>query len=601
MESDLHDLGRWAELPSYLVSLDAPDARLDGITELAVKAADADIGGISLIFQAQIWMPSRYGIEPQYLPRSGSFCTWAVENGAGEFEVEDASADPRFSPNPLVAAGPGLRHYAGIALHGQGGHLIGTLWVMSRQARRLEPGQWAHLRLVAGIAAETLASRYCDDTTGMYNRTVFLHHLQCVLERSGRGAQVAVGYLNLAGFRGVNDVHGRPAGNGLLRAFGARLAQWAGPSALLGHLGGDQFAFALTGTAAEIGARIDGLRGAIDAAPDADDGAAPQLRARIGLWRQDLPHLGDASEVLDAAETAAAAIARTCPHSEVREYDSALKAGSRLRYELDEVIRGAGRYGRLEVHYQPQVDIGGGGLVGLEALVRWRHPQYGLVGPGRFIPQAEASCQIVDLDLHVLSTVCADLAAWIARGLEPVPVALNLSRASLLHPRTLPRLGEVLAASGVPGRLLEFEITESLLLDSLHDLQQRVAALRALGVRIAIDDFGTGYSNLDALNDLHFDRLKADRRFVDGVAANPKKAGLFLLIKGIAELSGAELLCEGLERHDDLLWLRSQGALRVQGWYFSAARPAAAVETWLERFAQASRPLPVEALRTLLD
>ena len=599
MSSDLLDHVRWAEPPPYIVSVDAPDPRLDSITELAVKSTGADIGGISLIFQSQIWMPSRYGVEARYLPRAGSFCTWAVE-GTDRFEVPDASTDARFSPNPLVSGALRLRHYAAMPLRGAGPHLTGTLWVMSREPRTLSPAQFAQLRLMADIAADMLSARYCDSTTGMYNRNVFLHHLQCVLDHTTEGPTILVGYLNLVGFRRMNDVHGRSGGDRVLRQFGARMLDWAAPRGLLGHLGGDRFAFALTGPDDALRERVALLGAAIDA-PFVDDcGAVQQLRARIGTWQHPLPCTGAADDVLDAAETAAAAIDTVREHSIVRAYDSALRTGSRLRYELGDVLRGADRYGELEVHYQPQVDIGTGGLLGMEALVRWRHPDFGLVEPQSFIGQAEASGDIVELDMRVMDIVCRDLRGWRERDLAAVPVALNLSRDSLLHPRMLERLEAALVANGVPAHLLEFEITESLMLESPGLLQERVAALRLLGVRIAVDDFGTGYSNLDALANLRFDRLKADRRFVDGVAANPRTAGLLLLIKGIADLSGAELLCEGLERRDDLDWLVGHGAQRVQGWYFSAARPGAAVEAWLTRFAHAAAPLPVEDMRALL-
>jgi c-di-GMP phosphodiesterase len=595
MESDLFDLGRWAELPSYIVSVDAPDPKLDSITELAVRVTDADVGGISLLFQSQIWMPSRHGIDACYLPRAGSFCTWAVDGEPGPFEVPDASADPRFSANPLVAGAPHLRHYAGVPLRGAGGHLVGTLWVMGRAARTLDERQFGQLALVADIAADTLTARYCDPVTGMYNRTMFLHHLQCVLERGGRDAGIAVGHLDLAGFRDVNDVHGRAAGDEVLRCAGTRLLAWAGPHGLLGHLGGDRFAFALCGADAAIDARLASLCAALDGLEETvpDGGAGdecpnpPPLRARIGVCRH-------------AAETAAASIGAVRERSVVHVYDSALRSGPRLRYELGEVIRGACLYGALEVHYQPQVDVEAGCLIGLEALVRWRHPSFGLVGPNRFIGQAEASGEIVDLDLFVLDQVCRDLRDWRARGLAPVPVGLNLSRISLLHPTLPARLDAALAAGGLPGSLLEFEVTESLMLDAAEPLQERVAALRALGVRIAVDDFGTGYSNLDVLHKLPFDRLKVDRRFVDGVAGCARTAGLFLLIQGIAALSGAELVCEGLEREDDLDWLRRHGAHRVQGWYFSAARPGSTVAAWLAGTARAPGPAPVEALRALL-
>jgi EAL domain-containing protein (putative c-di-GMP-specific phosphodiesterase class I) len=181
-------------------------------------------------------------------------------------------------------------------------------------------------------------------------------------------------------------------------------------------------------------------------------------------------------------------------------------------------------------------------------------------------------------------------------------VALNASHLTLMHPDMLARTQALLTESGVSGVLLEVEVTESLMLDAPELLRERVTALRALGVRIAVDDFGTGYSNLDTLSSFPFDRLKADRRFVHGVATNPKTAGLLTLIRGIAGVFGAELLCEGLERQDDLDWLQQQGIGCVQGWYFGAAHPASEVQAWLVRFQeQAGCRLDPLALRALLN
>jgi EAL domain-containing protein (putative c-di-GMP-specific phosphodiesterase class I) len=193
---------------------------------------------------------------------------------------------------------------------------------------------------------------------------------------------------------------------------------------------------------------------------------------------------------------------------------------------------------------------------------------------------------------------------WLDAGLPVVPVSLNFSRRSLLHPRVIADLQAVLERYAIPGHLLEFEVTESQLLETVDLVAPRVAEFRALGAHIAVDDFGTGYSNLDAISSFPFDRLKVDRQFVSGVAESEKVAGLFQLIKGISELFKAELLCEGLEQEADLQWLAAHGASRVQGWYFSAARtPDAIVRilTALRDRGDDDTPLSVAQLRALLQ
>lgn len=592
------------------VLTDRPDPKLDYITHLAVQATGADSGGISLLFQSQMWLPSHRGSRPFVLPRSSSFCSSAVDGGGDWFEVEDARADPRFAAHPQVAQAPYYRHYAAVPLRSDSRHLLGTLWVMGAAPRRLDAGQAAQLRLMSRIVVDLLELRYCDPVSGMFNRAVFVHHLQHMLGRQA-GMTLTVGLVDLIGFRQVNDLFRRETGDRILRLMGERLEAWAA-GALLGHLGADSFAFALvTPPGADaapdspdaLEARLDRLCSLIDQPFEVEPGCMHTLHARIGFRRVALPCDERAADLLDAADIAASSIRPLLGQSSVHEYDAALMARARLRYELRETIRGMPRFGRLVVHYQPQVDVARGRLIGLEALVRWCHPVYGLVGPAMFVPQAEHSGRIFELDMHVLELVCRDLMDWRARGLAVAPVALNFSRASLMHSGIFARLAQVLEATGVPGELLEFEVTESLLLDSQQLLCQRVSALRALGVRVAVDDFGTGYSNLDALTSFPFDRLKADRRFVHGVASDSRTAGVFALIQGVAAVFDAELLCEGLEDEADLAWLAGRGVHCVQGWYFSRARPGAAIERVLRRFqeAQAARaPLSVPEMRALL-
>jgi len=578
---------------------ESPDPKLDYITRLAVQATGADIGGISLMFKSRIWLPSHIGIQDSFFARPGSFCDRAVGGDGDWFEVEDACLDPRFADNALVTRAPHYRHYAGVPLRGESAHLLGNLWVMSANPRALDAAQMAQLRLLARIAADLLELRYCDPVTGMFNRAVFLHHLQRMLLEE-EGALVAVGMVDLIGFRQVNDLFRRETGDRILRLMGKRIEDWA-DGALLGHLGADQFAFAMVSPPAEHEARIARLCAAIDQPFEVEPGTMHTLHARIGIRRQQLPCEESADGLLDTADIAASSIRQQQGASAVHEYDAALMARARLRYELREAIRGALRFGRLEVHYQPQVDVALGRLIGLEALVRWRHPVYGLVGPAMFVPQAESSGRIFELDMHVLELVCHDLMDWRERGLQVPPVALNFSRASLMHTQVFTRLADILAATGVPGDLLEFEVTESQLLDSPTLLHQRISALRALGVRVAVDDFGTGYSNLDALTSFPFDRLKADRRFVHGVASDARTAGVFALIQGIAAVFDVELLCEGLEDEADLSWLAERGVHCVQGWYFSRALPVHAIERVLRRFQEAqATPLSVPAMRALL-
>ena len=592
---------RLAELSHYVMTQDSSDPSLDFITGLAIKSVGADIGGISLVYQSQIWLPSRIGMDERHVPRSGSFCTWVVGSEGEWFEIPDASIDPRFSANPLVSQPPHYRHYAAVPLAGARGYLLGTLWVMRRSTEPYNPEQVLLLKGMAGLVVDTLELRYCNDITGLSNRKVFLHHLQLGLEQT-RLPHVMAGYIDLMGFRQLNEVFGRSCGNQVLRIVGERLSEWAGPSNLVGHLGGDKFCFALFGERRAQADSLERLKNELSAPFTLAQGSTQAVHARIGVEHHDTPYLGAAASLLDAAETAASSIAGGHLRTTVKEYGFELLARSHMVFELQGALDGVGQYGTLTAHYQPQVDYLQGRLIGLEALVRWQHPSRGLVYPTSFIPLAESTDKIYQLDLRVLSQVCSDMRSWLDAGLPVVPVSLNFSRRSLLHPSVIADLKRLLEQYGIAGDMLEFEVTESQLLETLELVSPRVAEFRALGVRIAVDDFGTGYSNLDAINSFPFDRLKVDRQFVNGVASNERVAGLFRLIQGIAELFEAELLCEGLEHEADLAWLAERGAGRVQGWYFSAARtPEAIVDilTALRDRGPAAAPLTIAELRAL--
>jgi len=604
LPDELTETRRLAELSRYAVTLDQSDPKLDVVTELAIKSVHADIGGISLVFQSQIWLPSRIGVDARHVPRAGSFCTWVVNSvdEADFFEVEDAALDLRFSTNPLVSHPPHYHHYAAVPLKGAQGYLLGTLWVMSKRSRRLAQEQVLLLQGMARLVVDTLELRYCNDVTGMANRNVFLHHLQLGLEQSVQ-PHVVVGFVDLIGFRQLNDVFGRDKGNYVLRELGARLSAWAGKDNLVGHLGGDKFSFALFGQHDDHVAMLERLKDVICEPMVLGAGTPQVLHARIGIEHHDTPYAGAAAALLDAADLAASSIANGFLRTTVKEYGRELLARSHMMYELQGALDGDPRHGQLVVYYQPQVNYALGSVIGMEALARWQHPARGLVPPNNFIPLAESTDKIYQLDLHVLEQVCRDMRAWQDAGLPVVPVSLNFSRRSLLHPNVLADLQSLLARYRIHGHMLEFEVTESQLLDTLELVSPRVAQFRALGVRIAVDDFGTGYSNLDAINSFPFDRLKVDRQFVNGVAGSARIAGLFHLIQGIAELFQAELLCEGLEQEDDLEWLAERGASCVQGWYFSAALTPEAIVHVLgclrDRPADAP-PLAVPELRALL-
>jgi diguanylate cyclase (GGDEF)-like protein len=583
---------RLAELSCYRVTFEHNDPILDTLTQLAVDATAGDIAGISLLYRSELWLASRIGVNVAVMPRAGSLCTYAIQAGTDDvYEIEDASIDPRFRHNPLVDNPHPFRHYASVPLRGSHGYMLGTLWIMHHAPARLSVAQSNLFRGLARLVVESLELRYNNDVTGMSNRTVFLHHLQLELERR-RAPHIVVGYVDLIAFRQINELFGRESGDSALRIIGERLVEWAGPENLVSHLGGAKYAFALLQDSASAARRIEALGAALSEPVQLEESGAHRVRARVGIAHHDTRSHTLAISLLDAADTAASTISSTVRQTTIREFGAELLARSRVIFELQGALDGDTSFGEIMPYYQPQVDFAKGSIIGMEALVRWQHPAKGLILPDEFVELAESTGKIYQLENLVLEKICSDLRQWVDAGLDPAPVSFNYSRTSLLNNDVIPDFQRTLARYAIPTHLLELEVTETQLLENFQSLSSRVAQFRALGVRIAVDDFGTGHSNLDAISSFHFDRLKVDRQFVDGVSKNDRSAGLFYLIQGIADLFNAELLCEGLEQPEDLRWLTNHGVVLVQGWYFSTARPAAEIARILKTFRDRSPNAP---------
>jgi len=249
------------------------------------------------------------------------------------------------------------------------------------------------------------------------------------------------------------------------------------------------------------------------------------------------------------------------------------------RMFIETGLRRALTQGELFLHYQPQVDTRSGQLVGAEALVRWRHPERGMIAPDQFIAVAEDCGLIEPLGRWVFTEACRQLRAWEDSGLHGLQLAVNISALEFNRPGFLPQVSDILAASGVNPVQIELEITESLLMQSLPELSERLGELTALGLKLALDDFGTGYSSLGYLKRLPLSRLKIDKSFVAGVPGSPEGEAIIRASLSMAHDLGLDVVAEGVETDDQRDFLLSHGCDRLQGYLI--ARPMAA-----EAFAQ---------------
>jgi diguanylate cyclase (GGDEF)-like protein len=401
---------------------------------------------------------------------------------------------------------------------------------------------------------------------------------------------VGVLLVDLDDFKLVNDTMGHGTGDELLVAVAARLTATLRPHDLAARLGGDEFAILVEGAAhtfeiEEIAARVvDGL-----AVPlDVDSGLATSVSVGVATT----PGARGAAEMLSQADLALYA-AKAAGKGRWCRYQPGLHLAAVDRLEVRTELERAIASGAFTLRYQPIVELGSGLIVGVEALVRWRHPRRGLVAPGEFIHVAEETGLVVPLGSWVLDRALADLARW-RRESAPgtsVTVSVNVSAVQVRDPGFLNALIEALARWNVPAESLVLEITETALLAEDERVTADLAALRELGLHIAIDDFGTGYSSLDYLRRHAVDVLKIDRSFLDGVESSGRQAALVGAIVHLSQALGLRVVAEGVETAAQRNALLQAGCRLGQGYLFSVPVPADEIVPWL--LATAPRPADV--------
>jgi diguanylate cyclase (GGDEF)-like protein len=445
--------------------------------------------------------------------------------------------------------------------------------------------------VTARKAAQARVARLAlhDPLTGLPNRALFQDRLAQALARArrtgdlGEGEQVAVMLLDLDGFKDVNDALGHETGDRLLQAVAARLAPIVRASDTLARLGGDEFALVQAGVrrssdAAALAGKL--LRRL--AKPCELDGHAFHVSASLGIAL--FPRDGENPETLLRHADLALYRAKAEGRGAFRCFEPGMDAAARARRRLEGELRVALERKEFVLHYQPQLDLHTGRFTGAEALVRWHHPERGLVMPGAFVPLAEATGLIRPLGEWVLREACRQAAAWRAAGLPPLTVAVNLSPTQLRDADLPGMVARVLRRRAGVSLRLELEITETVLMETLGSEAGGVLArLVAGGVELAIDDFGTGYSSLSYLKQLPARSLKIDRAFVAGLGVD---AADTVLVRSMVEMAhglGKRVVAEGVETETQLAFLRALGCDAAQGFLLARPQPAEDVSGLLAR------------------
>jgi diguanylate cyclase (GGDEF)-like protein/PAS domain S-box-containing protein len=417
-----------------------------------------------------------------------------------------------------------------------------------------------------------------DPLTLLANRSLFRNRVEHALALAQRSRQrVAVLFLDLDNFKNVNDSLGHDAGDRLLQAAAQRLVKSTRPSDTVARLGGDEFAILLEGISesADVERVAATITGSFDE-PLQLDGTDTWMAASIGIA---FSQPGDDTEQLLRNADIAMYSAKAAGKARFVVFQPRMQEQLRERLRLEEDINRALERGEFFLEYQPVVDLERRELLGIEALVRWNHPEQGLVMPGAFIPTAEESGQIVDLGRWVLMEACRAVRNWrdsIAAG-DGLRVAVNISGRHLQHADLVADVRSALEASGLEPANLVIELTESTIMHNTEVNLERFRELKALGIKLAIDDFGMGYSSLSYLHRFPIDILKIDRSFVGRLTEQDEGPELARAVVMLGETLGLETVAEGVEHEEQVVKLLELGCVAAQGFLFARSAPLAAV------------------------
>lgn len=427
-------------------------------------------------------------------------------------------------------------------------------------------------RVPKQLQEQLLKQAVTDTLTGLLNRHGFLQALQTALSRNQRSHKsLALLYLDLDGFKRINDTLGHPSGDQLLRMMADRLRRCTRAYDVVGRLGGDEFTVLLDGLeTAEDAARIAEKMLETIITPVELQGLQLSVSASIGI--ATFPDLSDVDSMMQAADMAMYQ-AKAEGRNQYRFFTAEMNGRARARLLLEESLRQAVATEEFSLHYQPQIHLRDGSLRGFEALLRWQHHQAGMVSPGIFVPLLEETGLINRIGGWVIEQACKQRHSWNTSFPSSMVISANLSGRQFGVPELVDQVLRLLERYDLPPAQLELEVTESSLVQDIEHSQRVLQTLRREGVRIAIDDFGTGYSSLAYLRQFEIDTLKIDRSFIINALAFEKDAAIVESLISLSRKLNVEVIAEGVETIEQLYWLQKAGCDCVQGYFFAKPLP----------------------------
>jgi diguanylate cyclase (GGDEF)-like protein/PAS domain S-box-containing protein len=606
---------------SQILEMIAMSAPLEAILDALARLVESQLSGIlcSMLILSEDGRRLRHGaapsLAPQYVkaidgveigPSAGS-CGAAAYRRQPVI-VTDILADPLWADYRDMAKPHGYRSCWSTPILSDRGEALAVFAMYSRSVRAPSSVETRLLEVAVHIAGIAIARRRAeeriqfmathDELTGLPNRARFGEQLAEALQGAAqRGAWLSVVYADFDNFKFVNDSLGHSAGDSLLKTMAERMVAAVGPNDIVSRLGGDEFVVLLIDPpkdAPTIGAMLHRIRSAV-VAPVEMDGRSFRITSSFGA--AIYPMDGATAETLLANADAAMYRAKESGGDDLVFYVPEINANLRERLTLLEELRNADPSRDFVLHYQPQVDLNSGEVFAVEALIRWRHPRFGLAPPAKFIPIAEESGLIVPIGDWALREACRQNKAWQDAGLPPIAVGVNVSARQFRESHITAAVAAALAESGLEPRYLELELTESLVMRDVDRAIETMKELRGLGVRLSIDDFGTGYSSLSALKRFPVERLKIDRSFIQDLPDDDDDRAVASAVISLGQKLNLRVIAEGVETDEQVAFLRENHCDELQGYHFSRPVDAIAIPALLLRRASAFAPRPVKKPR----